>query len=170
VIFLYRTRDFILKDVVNLSGSLLGFISDIILNFSDKIVQGFVVTPNNLFKKSLNVFLEDVVSFASIVVVTDTNRKKLLQFSDIKGMNVVNRNGYLIGIVEDILFDKSTFSIKAIILSIGFINNFIDGKKILLIDDLILGEKNLLYRGESENLRFSNSPYKLLDLKEREKV
>ena len=43
-------------------------------------------------------------------------------------------------------------------------------KKILLIDDLILGEKNLLYRGESENLRFSNSPYKLLDLKEREKV
>ncbi|WP_368487754.1 PRC-barrel domain-containing protein [Clostridium sp. BJN0013] len=167
---MYRTRDFILKDVVNLSGSLLGFISDIILNFSDKIVQGFVVTPNNLFKKSLNVFLEDVVSFASIVVVTDTNRKKLLQFSDIKGMNVVNRNGYLIGIVEDILFDKSTFSIKAIILSIGFINNFIDGKKILLIDDLILGEKNLLYRGESENLRFSNSPYKLLDLKEREKV
>ncbi|BAH06267.1 PRC-barrel domain-containing protein [Clostridium kluyveri] len=167
---MYRTRDFIFKDVVNLSGNLLGFISDIILNFSDKRVQGFVVTPNSLFKKSLNIFLEDVVSFASIVVVTDTNRRKLLQFSNIKGMNVVNKKGYLIGIVEDILFHKSTFSIKALILSVGFINNFIDGKKILLIDDLILGEKNLLYRGESENLKFSNSPYKLLDLKEKGKA
>lgn len=118
---MYRTRDFIFKDVVNLSGNLLGFISDIILNFSDKRVQGFVVTPNSLFKKSLNIFLEDVVSFASIVVVTDTNRRKLLQFSNIKGMNVVNKKGYLIGIVEDILFHKSTFSIKALILSVGFI-------------------------------------------------
>lgn len=167
---MYRTRDFIFKDVVNLSGNLLGFISDIILNFNDKRVQGFVVTSNSLFKKSLNIFLEDVVSFSSILVVTSTNRKKLLQFSDIKAMNVVDKKGHLIGIVEDILFHKKTFLIKAIILSVGFINNFIDGKKVLLIDDLILGEKNLLYRGESENLKFSNSPYKFLDLKEKEKI
>jgi len=167
---LYKTRDFIFKDVVNLSGNLLGFISDIILNFNDKRVQGFVVTPNSLFKKSLNIFLEDVVSFSSILVVTSINRKKSLQFGDIKGMNVVDKKGHLIGIVEDMLFHKKTFLIKALILSVGFISNFIDGKKVLLMDDLILGEKNLLYRGESENLNFSNSPYKFLDLKEKEKI
>lgn len=167
---MYKTRDFIFKDVVNLSGNLLGFISDIILNFNDKRVQGFVVTPNSLFKKSLNIFLEDVVSFSSILVVTSINRKKLLQFGDIKGMNVVDKKGHLIGIVEDMLFHKKTFLIKALILSVGFISNFIDGKKVLLMDDLILGEKNLLYRGESENLNFSNSPYKFLDLKEKEKI
>ncbi|WP_333861995.1 PRC-barrel domain-containing protein [Clostridium sp.] len=167
---MYKTRDFIFKDVVNLSGNLLGFISDIILNFNDKRVQGFVVTPNSLFKKSLNIFLEDVVSFSSILVVTSINRKKSLQFGDIKGMNVVDKKGHLIGIVEDMLFHKKTFLIKALILSVGFISNFIDGKKVLLMDDLILGEKNLLYRGESENLNFSNSPYKFLDLKEKEKI
>lgn len=167
--FLYRTRDFIFKDVVSLSGNLMGFISDIILNFNEKRVQGFTITPNNLFKKNLNVFLENVVSFGDVVVVTDTNRQKLLQFSNIKGMNIVDRKGHLIGIVEDILFDKRTFLIKALLLSIGFINNFIDGKKILLIDELILGEKNLLYKGKNENLKFSNSPYKLVDLKEKEK-
>ena len=167
---MYKTRDFIFKDVVNLSGNLLGFISDIILNFNDKRVQGFVVTPNSLFKKSLNIFLEDVESFSSILVVTSINRKKSLQFGDIKGMNVVDKKGHLIGIVEDMLFHKKTFLIKALILSVGFISNFIDGKKVLLMDDLILGEKNLLYRGESENLNFSNSPYKFLDLKEKEKI
>jgi uncharacterized protein YrrD len=93
-----------------------------------------------------------------------------LQFGDIKGMNVVDKKGHLIGIVEDMLFHKKTFLIKALILSVGFISNFIDGKKVLLMDDLILGEKNLLYRGESENLNFSNSPYKFLDLKEKEKI
>ncbi|MFL0196474.1 PRC-barrel domain-containing protein [Clostridium sp. WILCCON 0269] len=165
---MYRTRDFIFMDAVNLSGNLLGFVSDIILNFNNKIVQGFVITPNSLFKKNLNVFLEDVVSFASVIVVTDTNRKKFLQFSDIKGMNVVDKKGHLIGIVEDILFHKNTFLIKALILSTGFISNFIDGKKIVLIDNLILGENNLLYRGESDNLKFFNSPHKLFDLEEDE--
>ncbi|WP_369703405.1 PRC-barrel domain-containing protein [Clostridium moutaii] len=158
--------DFIFKDVIDLSGNSLGFISDIILNFNNKKIDGFVITPNNIFKKVLNVHINDVVNFTSVIIVTAVSRGEYLQFEHIKNMNVVDKKGDLIGVVEDMLFDKKEFSIKAVILSIGFINNFISGKKILLVDDLILGDKNLLYRGKNPNLKFFNSAHKLLKREE----
>jgi len=160
---LYRIRDFIFMDAVDLSGNLLGFISDIFLDFNKKQVKGFVITPNNIFKKSLNVFMKDIVSLTSVIVITNANKDKYFQFNDIKRMNVVDEKGCLIGMVEDILFDEENFCIKAVILSTGFINNFIKGKKIVLIDDLTLGEENLFYRGKKENLKFFNSPHVLFN-------
>ena len=160
---MYRIRDFIFMDAVNLSGNLLGFVSDIFLDFNKKQVKGFVITPNSIFKKNLNVFMKDIVSLTSVIVVTNTNKDKYFQFNDVKRMNVVDERGCLIGMVEDILFDEENFCIKAVILSTGFINNFIKGKKIVLIDDLTLGEENLFYRGKKENLKFFNSPHVLFN-------
>ncbi|HBC97954.1 MAG TPA: photosystem reaction center subunit H [Clostridium sp.] len=153
---MYRTGDFIFKDVIDLSGKMLGFISDIVLNFDSKKVAGFVITPNNIFKKTLNVNIEDVINFTSIIVVTDVNKGKYLQFEDIKNMDVLDEKGELMGVVEDVLFDEGKFSIRALVLSTGFINNFIKGRKILLVDNLILGDKNLLYRGKNWKFEFFN--------------
>ena len=153
---MYRTGDFIFKDVIDLSGKMLGFISDIVLNLDSKKVAGFVITPNNIFKKTLNVNIEDVINFTSIIVVTDVNKGKYLQFEDIKNMDVLDEKGELMGVVEDVLFDEGKFSIRALVLSTGFINNFIKGRKILLVDNLILGDKNLLYRGKNWKFEFFN--------------
>ncbi|WP_406542287.1 PRC-barrel domain-containing protein [Clostridium ljungdahlii] len=103
------------------------------------------------------------MSLTSVIVVTNVNKDKYFQFNDVKRMNVVDEKGCLIGMVEDILFDEESFCIKAVILSTGFINNFIKGKKILLIDDLTLGEDNVFYRGKKENLKFFNSPHALFN-------
>ncbi len=165
---MYRIRDFIFMDAVNLSGNLLGFVSDIFLDFNKKQVKGFVITPNSIFKKNLNVFMKDIVSLTSVIVVTNTNKDKYFQFNDVKRMNVVDERGCLIGMVEDILFDEESSYIKAVILSTGFINNFINGKKILLMDDLTLGENNLFYRGKKENLKFFTSPHILSNLDKKE--
>lgn len=161
-------RDFIFMDVVNLSGKLLGFVSDIFLDFNKKQVNGFVITSNSIFKKNLSVFMKDIVSVTSVMVVTNANKNKYFQFNSIKRMNVVDERGCLMGMVEDIFFDKECFYIKGLILSTGFINNFINGKKILLIDDLILGERNLFYRGKKENLKFFNFPHMLFNSGKKE--
>lgn len=158
---MYRTRDFILMDAISVNGKKLGFVSDLIINFNEKKVIGFNITPKGLFKRNLNVFMKDVLSFTKVMVITKTNRDKFLQFNHIKGMDVIDKKGSILGMVEDILFDKEKFFIKALVLSTGLINNFINGKKILLINDLVLGDENLLYRGKNENLIFSNLPNKL---------
>jgi uncharacterized protein YrrD len=85
---------------------------------------------------------------------------------------VRDKKGSIVGMVEDVLFKEETFSIKAIIVSTGFLTNFISGKKIVLINELVLGEENILYNGENEHLSFSSIPHKLFmedDLDERNK-
>lgn len=158
---MYRTRDFTLMDVISVNGKKLGFINDILIDFNKKKVVGFSISSTSLLKKNLKVMAQDIVSFNSVMVITETFKGEFLQFKDIRGMDVKDRRGNIIGMIEDILFDEDSFIIGAVIISTGFITNFILGKKIILINDLVLGEKNILYNERNANLNFISLPHKL---------
>lgn len=158
---MYRTRDFTLMDVIDINGKRLGFVNDILMDFNKKKIIGFSISSTSLLKKNLNVTVEDIVSFNSVMVVTETFKGKTLQFKNIKGMDIKDRKGNIIGMIEDILFDENSFIIGAVIISTGFITNFITGKKIILINDLVLGEKNVLYNERNSSLSFTSLPHRL---------
>lgn len=159
-------------DVININGRRLGYIQDILIDFNKRKVIGFNLTSTSFLKKNLNIMLNDVVSYNSTMVVTETIKGVFLQFDDIKGMDIRDRKGSIIGMIEDILFDERKFSISAVVVSTGFITNFIQGKKIVLIKELILGEESILFNGKSGSLNFSSVPHKLFmedDINEKDK-
>ena len=53
------------------------------------------------------------------------------------------------GVVEDILIEEESFSIKGLIISSGIIDKIISGREVILINDVILGEDNILFIGAS---------------------
>lgn len=168
----YRSKDFILMDVIDVNGKRLGYINDLLINFNKRKVIGFNISTSSFFKKNLNVMNENIVSYNSAMVITEAVKGAFLHLKDIKGMDVRDKKGSIIGMVEDILFDENSFSIKALVISTGFITNFISGKKIILINELVLGEENLLYNWQNEHLNFTSIPHKLFmedDLDERNK-
>lgn len=168
----YRSKDFILMDVIDVNGKRLGYINDLLIDFSKRKVTGFNISSSSFLKKDLNVMINDVVSYNYAMVITEAIKGVFLQFKDIKCMDVRDKKGNIIGMVEDILFDEENFSISAVIISTGFITNFISGKKVVLINDLILGEENILYNWKNEHLNFLSIPHKLFmedDLDERNK-
>lgn len=168
----YRSKDFILMDVIDMNGKRLGYINDLLIDFNKRKVIGFNISTSSFFKKDLNVMNENIVSYNSAMVITEAVKGMFLQFKNIKGMDVRDKKGTIVGMVEDILFEEENFSIKALIISTGFITNFISGKKIVLINQLVLGEENLLYNWQNEHLNFSSIPHKLFmeeDLDERNK-
>lgn len=169
---MYRTKDFTLMDVIDVNGKRLGYIQDLLLNFNKRKVIGFNLTSSSLFKKNLNIMIEDIVSYNSTMVVTAVKKGSFLKFSDIKGMDIRDKKDNIIGMIEDILFDEKHFSIKATVVSTGFITNFISGKKIILVNDLVLGEQNLMFNEKNDNLNFSSLPHKLFveeDIDEKNK-
>ncbi|HID0852854.1 TPA: PRC-barrel domain-containing protein, partial [Clostridium botulinum] len=88
-------------------------------------------------------------------VVKKLERGKYLSFNDIKHLEVIDIEGVLMGVIEDIIINEGNFRIVAIIISMGFLNNFIKGKKIISPNEIILGERNLLYFNyRSRNLDF----------------
>lgn len=158
---MYRSKDFMLMDVVDLNGKKLGVINDLIIDFDSKRILGFSISSNNWFKNNISVMLEDVVSFNSVMIVVKARKDKFLNFKDIRGIDVRDRAGNIVGIVEDIMFDKEKFNMTALIVSTGIITNFIYGKKVILVKDIILGDENIFLNKRSENVELLSLPHRL---------
>lgn len=159
---MYRSKDFILMDVVDIKGKKIGFVKDIIINFNSAEVEGFIVSSYKFFKNTVNVYVEDIISYSNIMVVKKTCENKVLKFSDIKNIDIIDRDAVVLGMLEDILFDKASFEIKAIIVSTGLLQNLISGKKVFLMKELLLGEEGILKINPVSNMEFSSVPHRLL--------
>jgi uncharacterized protein YrrD len=62
---------------------------------------------------------------------------------------------------EDILFHEFTYKIQGLVVSTGFIKNILSGKKILLMNSVILGENAILSISDNSNIDFVSIPHKL---------
>ncbi|QGU95293.1 photosystem reaction center subunit H [Clostridium bovifaecis] len=164
VIKMYRSKDFILMDVIDISGKKLGFIKDILINFHEGYITGFSISSAKLFKKKYSVKKENIITFNSNMVVSEVTEVEELMLSDFKGMDVVDNKGDIIGRVEDVIFNNEDFKISGVIVSTGFVRNLIYGKQIYLIKELILGNKNILYFRENANMHFSTMAHELLEV------
>ncbi|KOA20479.1 PRC-barrel domain protein [Clostridium homopropionicum DSM 5847] len=165
---MYRIKDFMLMDVINIERKRIGFIKDILISFNNRCLLGFCISPFRIFNKNLFVHIQDVITFNSSIVVKDTSIKQGLMISEIRGMDVVDINGDLLGMVEDFIFEKRDFKITGVVVSTGFIRNIIHGKKIFLIKDLILGEKNILYFSKNSKISFLTIPHELREVNKYE--
>lgn len=151
---MFRLKNFLAKKVVYANGKKIGTVIDIAINFSEKKVIGFAIKGINLFgKKNKLVLIEDFIYFDECLIVKKVTDTRYLAFSSIKGMEVIDIQGNIIGIVEDILFDDK-FSIKGLIISPGILRKISVGKGVLLINDIIIGDNNVLYYGKND-IKFS---------------
>lgn len=151
---MYRLKDFLGKKILYVSGKKIGTVTDLAVSFSEKKVKGFAIKGINIFgNKSKVVLVEDSIYIDDILIVSKLTDAKHLTFSSVKGMEVMDIQGNIIGIVEDIIFDRE-FYMKGIIVSPGLLRKIKVGKGVLLISDLIVGDCNVLYYGKN-NIRFS---------------
>lgn len=158
---LNRRKDFIGMDVFNVEGKKIGNLSDIYLDFFKGKVIGFKVTTFSLFSKEQFVFVEDVLSLNEIMVISKLSKMEGVSFLDIKDLEVINQQGKIIGVVEDLIINIINYSIKGIIVSSGIFHKMFVGKKIILINNCILGDGDLLYR-EDERISFNSLPHNLV--------
>lgn len=155
---MYKLKDFRYLDIYNCNGKKLGTINDIAINYFNKSIEGFVMS-SKIFSKKNYVGKEDIVAIGSSVITKAISTYNGLKFSDIKGMDIINRKGETIGVLDELLIDEGDFSIKGLIASTGIFHKFVYGKRIFLLDETILGDNNILYYGNQE-VTFKSMPHK----------
>jgi len=158
---MFRTKDFILMDVCNTKGKKIGFIKDILIDFNRGEVKGFAISSYKLFQGTICVLKENIVSFNKTMVISKYNSNKYFKFSDMRSMDIINKSGDIVGMMEDILFHEFTFKIYGVIVSTGFVKNLISGKKVFLIKNMILGEESILYYKDNSKIDLISIPHKL---------
>lgn len=158
---MFRTRDFNFMNVIKTNGKGLGYINDVLIDIYQKKIIGFRISTRSIFKKFENVLLRDIISFNDYMIADKTSNKDIFCFSSIKNMDVKDVCGNNIGIIEDLVFSDVDFSICAVIISTGFLNNFLNGKIVALLDNLIIGDKSALYIDKCEKISLRSVPHKL---------
>lgn len=126
---MYRSKYFKYMNVYYSNGKKVGFIKDILVDFNEERIIGFCVSSYKILNKNNIVLVEDIISINKNMVVKKLERGKYLSFNDIKHLEVIDIEGVLMGVIEDIIINEGNFRIVAIIISMGFLNNFIKGKK-----------------------------------------
>jgi len=159
---MFRSRYFYLMEVVFIRGKRAGFIKEPLINFHKREIIGFKISSYDFIQKSINVMKEDIISFEENMVVKNTSGGEHLSFKELHGMDIIDISGNMVGMLEDVLFFENSFKIVAVIVSSGLINNFLHGKRILLIEELLLGDRNILWVKNNENIKFASMPHKVI--------
>ncbi|CAM2982559.1 PRC-barrel domain-containing protein [Hathewaya histolytica] len=142
---MYRIRDFYGKNIINEKGKIIGKVVDIIIDINNCNICGFSGKKNGLFSKEFYVLKKDLIYIGESIVTRRLCKKEMFTFNKIKGMEVVNLKGDVIGILEDILFCEEEFKILGLMLCENFFKNYVVGKRIVLLKDIILGESEVLF-------------------------
>lgn len=143
----------------------LGFVGDALYD-SENNVKGFILEGENgftgrFFKKyiALNDILKlsrDVcVVYGESCVKKFSKKCALTQRSgldEIMGRGVVSRSGEKLGVVHDMVFDMETGSLEGFELSKGFMNDMIEGRKVIFMRDGVeFGKEYIIARSEDND-------------------
>jgi len=137
------------KPVLNLDNKITGKVEDMLLR-DDKVI-GFKVRVKNSFKIPSCAYVptEDIESINSQLMIvrsihTSIDSLPFLRAQEIFLKEVIDENGFLIGIVIDIVFDSDNFKITEYQVSES-IWSYIKNKKIILSpEEIILKENKIL--------------------------
>lgn len=143
-----RSKDFYMKSVYDVRGKKIGIVEDLFTDFFEGKVKGLKVSNYSLFSKKNFVEIKSIISINKEIIVEESIKGEGIEFKNIKGMDIIDSNGDIKGVVEDIIIEEENFCIKGLVISTGIIERLIKGKKILLISECILGEEYILYMGE----------------------
>ncbi|MGL4761501.1 MAG: PRC-barrel domain-containing protein [Sarcina sp.] len=155
---MYRVKDLKFLEVFSSDGKKLGEVEDIGIDYFEGRVKGFFI-QKGIFKKENFIDIDDVLTFGEKIVAKDIKKHQGLAFSDIKGLDIIDKKNRMIGILEEIIID-SNFFIRAIITSKGFFNKFKNGKNLILLKETILGDDNILYFSE-DKIKFMSIPHNM---------
>ncbi|WP_294156477.1 PRC-barrel domain-containing protein [uncultured Clostridium sp.] len=164
-----KSKDFYLKNIYDRNGKRFGVIEDIYIDFYSGKITGFKCSVSGLFSKRNYIDLNDVMEIGEDIIVSEAKSGKGLGFKTLKNMEVIDVNGIIKGVLEDIIIDDYNYCIKGIVISSGLIDRLIKGKEILLLEQCILGDKYILYTG-GNNVMFKTMPHNMENKNESAKA
>jgi uncharacterized protein YrrD len=157
-----------MMDVKKVCGKRIGFIKDIIIDFNLKRVVGFKISSKSIFSKNESVLREDIVAFDKYMVVKYSTKSSGLMFKQLKNMEVVDCESNIVGMFEDLIIDE-LLEIKAILISLGTVRNILEGKKVVLVKDIIVGEESILLIKNKDKFNFISSAHNFIGVDTNEK-
>lgn len=143
----------------------LGFVSEPLYD-TQNTVKGFLIESENGFSGKFRkkyIDLNDILKLNDEICVVyskdsvkkysrSRNLKKECALEEYMGREVLSESGENIGVVHDLVFDIETGNPEGFELSKGFMNDMIEGRRVVFMKDGVeFGEEYIIARGDSDD-------------------
>lgn len=166
---MFKWRDFYLMKVYDSKNKYIGVIEDISIDLNKGIIEGFEISPASIMKKHTFVLSDSIISIDKVMKVKELSKSTGIKFKNIKFIDILNENNTLIGVLEDLIIDKESFSIKGFIISSGIFDKMFKGKEIITLKNCKFYDDYILYNG-NERIKLKTLPHNLGRLKDVSKA
>ena len=148
------------KYIYSKKGRKIGFIDNAIVSYKYKKITSYIVSSGGLISriyivplKNVNYKNEKIILNSSPFKCKKRKLKRFLKYTAecLINKSILNKENKFQGEVEDFIIDSKTGNIKAIICERGFFDDILNGKKVILINnvDMFL-DKILAYKDNIE--------------------
>ncbi|EYE89661.1 photosystem reaction center subunit H [Fervidicella metallireducens AeB] len=146
-------------NVVDEKGNLKGNVDDCIFDIKRRKIYSLVVSTRSFFSPWF------LVSFCNISAINDSviirenpfkinkklvkkNKQFMIQYYI--GKEIIDTEGNTLGILSDLIFDEKSGYVKAIICSRGVVDDLIEGRRIIILNDLtVFGREKIIVEKSS---------------------
>ncbi|MCX7883916.1 MAG: PRC-barrel domain-containing protein [Caloramator sp.] len=136
--------------VVDDKGNLIGIIEDCLIDLKKLKVCSYIVRIKNLHSDFCLIILKDLDEYKDVFILKGNmykidyhifKRHGDMLIKKYIGMETIDAKGEWIGILKDLIFDETDGSIKALICKIGFFEDILDGRRVIIVDEKTIFEK-----------------------------
>lgn len=123
------------------------------------IIHSYILKFNDIKHLGDNLMMKGKLFPVDRSVISKNSSKMLNNYID---KAIIDSKGYVIGEMKDAIIEEDTGLLKAIICSIGFIEDMMEGRKVILVDnETIFGEDKIIIKDSAINIYNDMSIWKL---------
>jgi len=179
---LKKMSEIIGMNVVDANGNFIGEVEKMVYSRSRKRILGIFFRKGRIIKDKVAILFKDILSIGPDAIIIKgswvlVNPSKIVEMSnvieeeqDIVGYPVLTVDGTQIGEIKDIVLDETHGNIEGYILSGDFIEDLMQGRRILKFDDIVtVGEEAVIvdnHQTDSRNYSQGGGLKNLLKLEE----
>ncbi|TDT61993.1 PRC-barrel domain-containing protein [Fonticella tunisiensis] len=150
--------------VVDYNGRVRGTVEDSVIDPRNNRICSFIVSGRGVIPSLFVVPLGEIEHYSDCIISKGRfyrinklalKKSRGLAAHDYIGKEVITNKGELIGNLADIIFDEKVGNIKALICTRGFFEDFLHGRKLIIVDGkTVLGNEKIII--EEGNLDIIN--------------
>lgn len=140
--------------LIDETGKIKGYIDDCIFDAKRGKIYSLVVSTRSFFSPWYLVSLSNVIAIDDSVIFKDRvysinkriiKKNKQFMLQSYIGKEIIDSEGSNLGILSDIIFDEKSGYINGFICSRGLVDDLLEGRRILLVNDkTIFGKEKII--------------------------
>jgi uncharacterized protein YrrD len=149
-------------DVIDGRGNSRGIIEDGVMDLKSNKICSFILSKKGIVSSYSLLSIRDIKGFGNMISANEeiyqlnrmvVKKNRSMMMKSFLGKEIVNGKGKILGNLADVIFDENTGQIKGLLCTMGFLEDFLQGRRLVITDqNTIFGVQRIVVGDEGPDI------------------